>query len=268
MSTLDSGLFFFGVGLGVAGVVMFLYSATLGEISYSLRQLAIVSGAIGAPTLLAGVVVLLPVDKRMLLVAGGGSLVCAIGVARFVSVYPANFNTTVNRDYAAQVIGIYSIGIVIVIAATAAALVAHQIEQTADKKADTESEQIHNDNEEAVTDEQIQADINRELEETELSWGGVERDETRRLNLNTGAIDDVDSESLPDAGIETRTDDGSVSNSVAQLKGLQGGDIETASGDSTDDQAAALRELREKQRKEQQAESANYGLLDRLRNLW
>ena len=65
------GLFFFGVGLGVAGVVMFLYSATLSEVSYSLRQLAIVSGAIGAPTLLAGIVILLPVDKRMLLVAGG-----------------------------------------------------------------------------------------------------------------------------------------------------------------------------------------------------
>lgn len=260
------GLFFLGLGLGVAAVVMFLYSATLPTISYGLRQLAVVTGASGAPLLLGGIVVLLPVDSRMLAVASVGAAVCAIGVGRFVSVYPNNFNVTVGTDYAAQVVGIYSVGIVVVIAATAAALVAHQIERTAtetaaaDQAGDTTAE-------ETVAAADVEADIDRELENAELSWGGVEQTETRRLNLDTSAVDDVETDSLPD-GTETRTDDGRVDDAVAQLSGLQGGDVETTSGESTDNQATALRELREQQQADEQARADDAGLVDRLRNLF
>ena len=257
------GLFFVGLGLGVAGVVVFLYSATLSGTAYGLRAVAIVSGAVGAPTLLGGIVVLLPVDRRMLVVAGGGSMICAAGIVRFVGVYPNDFNVSVGPDYAAQVVGIYSVGIVAVVGATAAALVAHQIERAADPTGAVESAEVEDD-EETVSDEQVQADIDSALDDAELSWGGVKKTETRTLNLDTGSIDDIDTESLPE-GIETRTADSSVSNAVSQLKGLQGGEVETASGEGTDDQAAALRELREQQREDEQATPADRSLIDRLR---
>ncbi len=257
------GLFFVGLGLGVAGVVVFLYSATLSGTAYGLRAVAIVSGAVGAPTLLGGIVVLLPVDRRMLVVAGGGSMICAAGIVRFVGVYPNDFNVSVGPDYAAQVVGIYSVGIVAVVGATAAALVAHQIERAADPTGAVESAEVEDD-EETVSDEQVQADIDSALDDAELSWGGVTKTETRTLNLDTGSIDDIDTESLPE-GIETRTADSSVSNAVSQLKGLQGGEVETASGEGTDDQAAALRELREQQREDEQATPADRSLIDRLR---
>ena len=261
------GLFFLGLGLGIAGILVFLYSATLSETAYGLRQVAIVSGAVGAPALLGWIVVLLPVDRRMLLVAGGGSVICVAGVVRFVSVYPNDFNVSVGPDYAPQVVGIYSVGIVVVIAATAAALVAHQIEQAA-SDADAEGTEADGDDEaDAVTDEQVRADIDSALDEADLSWGGVAKTETRTLNLDTSAIDDIDRESLPDSGIETRTADSSVTDAVSQLKGLQGGEVETASGEGTDDQAAALRELREQQQKEQ-AETTDRSLIDRLRVLF
>jgi len=261
------GLFFLGLGLGVVGITVFLYSATLSETAYGLRQVAIVSGAVGAPALLGGIVVLLPVDRRMLLVASGGSVICVAGVVRFVSVYPNDFNVSVGPDYAAQVVGIYSVGIVVVIAATAAALVAHQIEQAA-SDADAEGAETGNDAEKGiVTDEQVQADIDSALDDADLSWGGVAKTETRTLNLDTSAIDDIDSESIPDSGIETRTADGSVTDAVSQLKGLQGGEVETASGEGTDDQAAALRELREQQQKEQ-AKTADRSLIEQLRTLF
>ena len=261
------GLFFLGLGLGIAGILVFLYSATLSETAYGLRQVAIVSGAVGAPALLGGIVVLLSVDRRMLLVAGGGSVICVAGVVRFVSVYPNDFNVSVGPDYAPQVVGIYSVGIVVVIAATAAALVAHQIEQAA-SDADAEGTEADGDDEaDAVTDEQVRADIDSALDEADLSWGGVAKTETRTLNLDTSAIDDIDRESLPDSGIETRTADSSVTDAVSQLKGLQGGEVETASGEGTDDQAAALRELREQQQKEQ-AETTDRSLIDRLRALF
>ena len=261
------GLFFLGLGLGIAGILVFLYSATLSGTAYGLRQVAIVSGAVGAPALLGGIVVLLPVDRRMLLVAGGGSVICVAGVVRFVSVYPNDFNVSVGPDYAAQVVGIYSVGIVVVIAATAAALVGHQIEQAA---GDTDAEGAGTGDDaagETVTDEQVQTDIDSALDEADLSWGGVAKTETRTLNLDTSAVDDIDSESMPDSGIETRTDDGSVTDAVSQLKGLQGGEVETASGEGTDDQAAALRKLREQQQKEQ-AKTADRSLSGRLRALF
>ncbi|ERH07118.1 MAG: hypothetical protein J07HN4v3_02755 [Halonotius sp. J07HN4] len=257
------GLFFVGLSLGIAGVVVFLYSATLSETAYGLRTVAIVSGAVGAPTLLGGIVVLLPVDRRMLVVAGGGSVICAAGIIRFVSVYPNDFNVSVGPDYAAQVVGIYSVGVVAVIGTTAAALVAHQIEQATDTTRTVESATAEDD-EETISDEQVQADIDSALNDAELSWGGVTKTETRTLNLDTGSIDDIDTESLPE-GIETRTADSSVSNAVSQLKGLQGGEVETASGEDTDDQAAALRELREQQREDEQATPADRSLIDRLR---
>jgi len=103
--------------------------------------------------------------------------------------------------------------------------------------------------------------------DADLSWGGVAKTETRTLNLDTSAIDDIDSESIPDSGIETRTADGSVTDAVSQLKGLQGGEVETASGEGTDDQAAALRELREQQQKEQ-AKTADRSLIEQLRTLF
>lgn len=254
------GLFFIGLGLGIAGVVIFLYSASLSETAYALRQVAIVTGAIGAPALLVGIVVLLPVDKRMLVVAGVGSAICVFGIVRFVSVYPNNFNVS-GPDATAEVVGIYTVGLVFVISATAAALVAHRVEQATDNISVDEDEA---EDTEKVSDADVEADIKRELDDAELSWGGVEKRETRRLELDTTALDDVDQENLPESSIETRTTDGSVDDAVSQLKGLQGGEMKTASGESTDDKAAALSELK---RQQQKTADADPTLLEKIRNL-
>jgi uncharacterized protein YbjQ (UPF0145 family) len=73
---------------------------------------------------------------------------------------------------------------------------------------------------------------------------------------------------MPDSGNETRTTDGSVNDAVSQLKGLQGGEVETASGEGTDDQAAALRELREQQREDEEAAAAENGIVEWIRGLF
>lgn len=264
------GLFFIGLVLGTVGVIVFLYSATLpaDELStYAVREVAGVAAAFGLPSLLLGIVVLLPVDKRMLYVAGAGTAITIVAIGIFVWAYPFNWNVLSPPDYSAQGIAVYSLGIALVVSATGAALVAHRVERaTSETKAAAADEKERTD--ETVTDEQVRADIDSALEDAELSWGGVARTESRRLNLDTSAIDEIDSDSLPDSGIETRTADSSVNDAVSQLKGLQGGEVETASGDSTDNQAAALRELREQQREEAQANAANQSLLGRLRELF
>ena len=254
------GTFFLGLGLGLAGIVIFLYSATLSETAYALREIAVVTGAVGAPALLIGIVVLLPVDRRMLAVAAGGSVICLAGIGRFTTAYPTNFNVS-GPDATAEVVGIYSVGLVLVVAATAAALIAHRVEQASESVAPAADDE---DDEETVTDAEVEADIERELDDAELSWGGVEKRETRRLNLDTSALDDVDSENLPESSVETRTTDSTVNDAVSQLEGLQGGNMETASGESTDDQAAALSELKQKQQTTAEPEPT---IFERIRNL-
>ena len=266
------GVFFIGLGLAAMGVMAFLYSATLSPDSssmFAVREVAAVAAAVGLPALLSGVVVLLPVDRRMLYLAVVGSGVCLVAAVLFVWAYPQDWNVAQPPDYSAQGVAVYSLGAAMIIASTGAALVGHRVQQatsgqpraTVDEVAETDT-----DDGETVDDDQVQADIERELEGTELSWGGVERDETRRLDLDTSALDDIDQSELPDSGTETRTADGDVDDAVSQLRGLQGGEVETASGESTDEQASALRELREERAGEEDDEPSS--VTDRIRDLF
>lgn len=262
---LGFGLFFAGLGLAMAGIGTYIYSATFppGSMSmYTVREVAGIAGAVGLPVLLSGIVVLLPVDRRTLYVAVAGTAVCLVAIGLFAWAYPYNWNVINSTDYSAQGVAVYSVGIVLVIASTGVALVAHRVEQaTAEAASDTEETAETS----TVTDADVQADIDRELADAELSWGGVERAETRRLNLDTSAVDDIDRDTLSGTATEIRTESNTVDDAVGQLKGLQGGDTETASGESTDDQAAALRELRQQQ---QGSNEDTPSLLDRLRELF
>ena len=278
------GLFFAGIALGVIGVVVFLYSATLDPTAlstYAVREVAAVAGAVGLPALLFGVVVLLPVDRRMLYLAVAGTAITLAGTAAFVWAYPRNWNVVVNPDYSAQVVAVYALGLVAVIGATGGALVAHRVERATgsavaggaaggDAGTAASGSEGSEAGGEAVTEESVRADIERELDDAELTWGGVERSETRRLELNTGAVDeaDVDTEKLAGSATETRTTSGTVNDAVSELQGLQGGEAKTDSGQGTDDQAAKLRELREQQRREAEEDDEDGSVVDRIKGLF
>ena len=281
---LGFGLFFVGLGLGLVGVAVFLYSATLPPntaSTYAVRQVAAVAAAVALPGLLLGIVVLLPVDARMLYLGSLGTAVCLVAVGLFVWAYPQDWNVVTPPDYSAQGVAVYSVGLVAVIGATGAALVAHRVERAtagaagsagagAGDAGGAAGEGSGTGDGETVTEEEVRADIERELEDAELTWGGVERTETRRLNLNTTAVDDVDidTDELAGSATETRTTSGTVTDAVSELQGLQGGQTKTASGESTDDQAAALRELKEQQQRETEAEPDDEGVVDRIRRLF
>ncbi|WP_144797097.1 DUF7139 domain-containing protein [Halorubrum depositum] len=282
------GLFFAGIGLGLVGVAIFLYSATLPPealSTYGVKEVAAVAAAVGLPALLLGVVVLLPVDRRMLYLAGVGTAITLVAIGLFAWAYPYNWNVPDSADYSAQVVAVYTLGLVAVIAATGGALVAHRVERATGVAAGgaagggaaagaaggsrAEGAAGAGGDGEAVTDAEVRADIERELEDAELTWGGVERSETRRLELDTSAVDDVDvdREKLAGSATETRTTSGTVNDAVSELKGLQGGEKKTASGSGTDDQAAKLRELRERQRQEAEADDEG-SVVERIKGLF
>lgn len=279
------GLFFAGIGLGLIGVAIFFYSATLPPealSTYAVREVAAVAAAVGLPALLLGVVVLLPVDRRMLYLAGVGAAITLVAVGLFTWAYPYNWNVPDSADYSAQVVAVYTLGLVAVIAATGGALVAHRVERATgaaaggaaggDAASGTGAEGTGDagGEGETVSEADVRADIERELEDAELTWGGVERSETRRLELDTSAVDDVDvdREKLAGSATETRTTSGTVNDAVSELQGLQGGEKKTASGEGTDDQAAKLRELREQQRQEAEADDEEESVVDRIKGLF
>lgn len=245
---LGFGLFFVGVALAVVGLALFLWSASLeaGSAFYwNLRRVAVVLASLGLPSSMVGIVVLLPVDRRALHAAAGGLAVCGLAMAFFVAVYPDNWNVQSTVDYSAQGIAVYAIGLVVVLASTAAALVAYQLERSRPASGNPETAP-----DEEITDERVARDIERAMEDVTLTWGGVRRKETRKLAVDTGteevdrsSFDRVEAKSTRAAGTEVDT-------AVASLQGLRGGREKQATGSGTDGQAAALVELRERKRAE------------------
>jgi hypothetical protein len=256
-------LFFGGIALGVLGVVLFLWSATVSEASfeYVLREIAAASGATGLPVLLLGVTVLLPVRRRSMYAALVGTVVCLGGIGLFVSAYPANWNVAAARDMSAEVVALYTVGLVAVVASTGSSLVGHRVERAtvASTAADEEED------DEGVTTEQVRQDIDAAMAEANLSWGGVEKTETKRLSLNTDGIDEVESNVDTASATTTRASGNDVDDAVAGLRQLQGEGAkqETASSGGVDEQTAALKELKAQQRREN--EQSSDGAVERVR---
>ncbi len=247
---LGFGLFFGGIALGSVGLVLFLWSAGVepGSAFYwALRQVAIVFAALGLPTAMVGIVVLLPVGRRVLYAAGGGLAVCLLAMAFFLSVYPSNWNVQSAADYSAQGIALYAGGLAIAAASTAAALVGHRLERS--RPVSVEGE----DDGETITDERVASDIERAMEDVDLSWGGIRRKETRTLAVDTGAEGVDDSAFDRVEAPTTRAAGGEVDTAVERLRGFQGGRDKRATGGGTDDQADALAQLRERKRMEELA---------------
>ncbi|MDL5360734.1 permease [Halalkalicoccus sp. NIPERK01] len=240
------GLFVGGIALAVCGLALFLWSASVepgGEFYWALRQVAVVFASLGLPTGMVGIVVLLPVSRRALYGAGVGIAVCLASMAFFLAVYPSNWNVQTAADYSAQGIALYAGGLAIVVASTGAALVAHHLERSRPAP-------VEEDPREEISDERVARDIEEAMDGVNLSWGGIRRKETRKLAVDTGT-DDVDRSSFDRVEAPTTRASGTaVEGAVANLQGLQGGRKEQATGSGTDDQAAALSELRERKRAE------------------
>ena len=265
---LGFGLFFAGVALGLGGLVLFLVERGLfdGRVWW-IREAAFVAGALGLPGLLIGTVVLLPVDRRALYGAAAGGAICLGAAGFFVYAYPWQWNVTSGADYSATGVAVYSLGLVSVVAAAGAALVSYHVERangpvgTAAPVAEPGEDDP---DEPAVTDEQVRRDIDEATAASNISWGGVEKTETRRLKLNTEGVEELDSSGFD--GVEAKRVRGAgIDDSIQGLKAMKGDvDRSDRSEGGVDDQASALQELREQQRAEELA-TDDEGVVDRIR---
>jgi hypothetical protein len=274
---LGFALFFGGIALGVVGVATFLLSSSQTGIDvYHYREVASVAAAASLPVILLGVVTLLPGDRRMLYVALAGAAVCGVAIGLFTQWYPYSWNVANGPDYSVRGVAVYAVGLVAVVGATGAALVGHRVERARSGPAPAAGDA------EAATDEtgapatdpdedveaRAESDYERAVEGAEVSWGGVERTETRRLELNTEGVDDVDRRGFDDATATEARGEG-VDDAVSGLRRMQGREATTTgTGGGTDDQAAALSELREQQAAEELATEDDDGVVERIRSLF
>jgi hypothetical protein len=283
---LGFALFFGGIALGAVGIIVFFLSALAsspGNTAFALREVAVVASAGGFPVLLLGIVVLLPGDDRMRYAAIAGLAVCLVAVGAFTTVYPMNWNVSRAPDYSARIIAVYAVGLVAVVGATGAALVGHQVARagtaggaatggggTASAGGSGGDAGAAGDGAtDSVSEEQVRRDIDEAMADADLSWGGVDRTETKRLELNTDAEVEVDREAFENAEATTvRSSGDGVDDALSNLRKLQGREQKTDTSSGVDDQTAALSELRKQQEAEEVATEDDESIVDRARDLF
>ena len=119
------GLCLAGLGVGAVALVVFLWSAGLGvddPAYWPAREAAFALAAVALPAFLLGVVLLLPVDRRPVLAAGVGGLLCLAAVAVFVWAYPARWDLARATDATAPAVALYAAGVAVVAGSTWAGL--------------------------------------------------------------------------------------------------------------------------------------------------
>ena len=271
-------LFFAGVGLVVVSIATFLWSTTTdpaGTFKFVLRELAVVTGAAGVPVVLLGVTVLLPVSRRVDAVSAAGVAACLVATVRFGQVYPDAWYPN-----ASVVVGLYALGAVVVVATAGTALSGYHAERTGQRIA---RERLDDDGQsgapggvdadgssgtEAVTDEQVQADIDDAMSGAEVNWGGVERDSGRSITIRSS--EDTDFEMSDNSAAKATESHGeSVDDAVAGLQGLRGEGPKTESSTSgTDAQADALAELRATREQAEGDDDDGGGILNTILSLF
>lgn len=265
------GLFFGGIALAFVALVLFLYSGTLPAERppfWAWREPAYALGMVSLPTALLGILVLLPIKARAIYAGVAGSAITFLAVILFAVVYPYSWNVP-GTDYSGPVVVVYGIGLAAVLASTGAALVAHQIQQVKPGPADIEPME-EEEPEESYSDEEIRRDIEDAMDDVDITWGGVEKEEGSSLSLN------IDEESIDTSGMNVdakKVRSSSTDSAVQGLKALKGGQKKTAKSTSTvDDQTSKLTELKNRRREEQAEKEAaatgnDDGLLDKIKRL-
>jgi len=270
------GLFFAGVTLAIVGFCLFLYSNVLesgSPLYWQIREVALVVGFVGLPSVLLSVVLLLPVGFKTRIVSGAGTLFCLAATVILVDVFPYGWTTSEGVNGSVWTISIYATGLVTLVASTGAALVAHYLERAKPPSEVAEAAASFESESESVSKADVESDIEQALDGAELSWGGVEQQpKTKQLNLDMPGTDsDLDRTAIENSeATTTRADSNDVDNAVDGLRQLQGDQSETDRSTGTEEQVNALTEFRNEQDKDDDVETGveeQQSLISRLRSL-
>lgn len=261
---LGFGLFFCAVVFAVLALALFATATSLYGIRadgyFGLAQPAYLLGMLSIPLALVSITVLLPNERRVEWVGAAGTAVTLLAAGVFLTYYPDQwfeFGTTQTLI----VVGTYAVGLAVVTASTGTALVAYRLEQA---RAPLPSEVGAQEDaaEESISEERIQSDIDEAMSEVDLTLGGIEREENRRLEFTADLGDEGEFRGT-DVEPEKTVSPGGVDNNVEGLQQLKSGEPQAQTSESTvDDETAALNELKkQKERDEVPDPAADDGVL-------
>lgn len=271
------GLFFAGVALAILGFCLFLYSNVLesgSPLYWEIREIALVIGFIGLPSVLLSVVVLLPVGFRTRVVSAAGAVFCLAATIILVNIFPYGWTTSEGTNGSVWTISVYATGLVMLVASIGAALVAHYLERATTSTESPEAVESAENKSESVSKSDVNTDIEQALERTDLSWGGVEQQpKTKRLNLDMPDTDsDLDRTAIKNSeATTTRADSNDIDDAVDGLRQLQGGQSKTERSTGTEEQVNALTEFRNEQTENDDVETGveeEKGIVSRLQSFF
>jgi len=271
------GLFFAGVALAILGFCLFLYSNVLesgSPLYWEIREIALVIGFIGLPSVLLSVVVLLPVGFRTRVVSAAGAVFCLAATIILVNIFPYGWTTSEGTNGSVWTISVYATGLVMLVASIGAALVAHYLERATTSTESPEAVESAENKSESVSKSDVDTDIEQALERTDLSWGGVEQEpKTKRLNLDMPDTDsDLDRTAIKNSeATTTRADSNDIDDAVDGLRQLQGGQSKTERSTGTEEQVNALTEFRNEQTENDDVETGveeEKGIVSRLQSFF
>lgn len=238
----SSGLVLAGVCLGLAGVSA-VALAQEAAAPQELRELGAVLGGLGMLVLMWGILSGLPPHRTVRVVGLGGVLIGILGLAAFVWAYPQNWSKALVVDHTVPVLVTYVTGMVLLVAATFASLVADFVLRMQVRS------KLRGELGRDPTDAEIQADIDQAMRRHKVTWGGLAEDRGKGLKFKAEALPTEWQTIMPKFGREsvaTGTRAAAVSDAVDALTTFRGGRMRTgeiAEG-GAGDAANALRALR------------------------
>lgn len=257
----STGLVLGGVCLGLAGFA----ALALGQgaaVPQELRELGAMLAGAGLLVLLWGILAGLPPHRTLRVLGLGGLVIGCLGLAAFSWAYPQNWGKPGLTDHTVTVLGTYVAGLVLIVAATFAALVSDFVLRMQARS------RLRGELGREPTDDEIQRDIDEALRRHKVTWGGLSEDHGKGIIVKAEALPSDWKIVAPRFGKETvasgeRAD--AVSSAVDALTNFRGGRQRTgeiAEGESAG-AADALRALRSAQ-----AVAPKRSWLDRLLGRW
>jgi hypothetical protein len=237
--------FFMGAALGLLGILLVIGGEPLIEESSARYKAGILMASLGMVLLFMGLQLTLPSRLAIHAFAGIGAAVCLVGVFMFYQAWPYHWNQAAS-DRSGQVIGIYTLGLVLLVTTTAMALVVNFISRHMVLPGQELADDMFNDPDKPVSMEDVMRDIEREVARQKLTWGGMEDDRLPREFLKLKA--DFGPDAMVSHGragkiTETMANEMDIAfTSLARLRGVEGREV--SGEDDTSTAIDALRALR------------------------
>ncbi len=238
--------FFTGAAMGLLGILLVISGELLIEEIWVRNRAGILIAALGGPLIFMGLQLTLPSRFVIHAISGVGVVICLIAIFIFYQAWPHEWGPQAEIDRSGQVIGIYTIGLVLLFVTTAMALIVNFVSRHMVLPGQEDPDDLFADRDRPVTMDEVMRDIEREVSRQKLTWGGMEDDrlprEYLKLRADFGPGATVSKGSAGKVTETKATEMEHAFSSLARLRGVEG--RETSGDDDTATAIDALKALR------------------------